>query len=106
MDDGSDNLDVHGLQCGILTKIIKAIEKNVKVGDIIPPIIKKGLNLPLTPISVPAYLLLNPEEVGIVNKDFPIYQHNNYHPDFSLSEIIDTLSNPIGEEQIKADPCE
>ena len=106
VNDPVNLVDVHGLQGGILIKIIKAIKKNVKVGDIIPPIIEKGLNLPLTPLSVPAYLLLNPKEVGVVNEDFLIYQHNNDYPDFSLPEIIDTLSNPIGKEQIKADPCE
>jgi len=92
-------VDPFGLKGGgILIPIREFIKRNVKGGDIIAPIIEKGLNIPTSPFAILLYDYLNPAQLN-VGEDFLIYQHSNSLP----PSIDDTLSIPI--EEIKADPC-
>ena len=105
LNDPVDLADPFGLNGGIMIPILKFIKKNAKGRDIIAPIIKRGLNIPTSPFGVLIYDYLNPREAGVVDEDSLIYQHYNNNLDYPLPKIQNTLSIPIEEERIKADPC-
>lgn len=104
-------LDSDGLKGGIIRPIRNLIKRNVGAGDIISPIIEKGLSIPTSSVGILIYDFLNPKEAGISNKSWMIYQWEKEHYtdgsnlNFVPLLIEDKLILPNNELVIKAEPC-
>jgi hypothetical protein len=87
------------------------IKKNVGGGDIIAPIIGKGLSIPTSAAGILAFDFLNPSEAGIGDETYLIHQWEKaYYPsindfDIQLPSVVDTLKVPIGDVVIESEPC-
>jgi hypothetical protein len=111
LNDPINLVDPLGLKGGILIPIRKFIKKNISGGDIIAPIIEKGLSIPTSAGGILVFDFLNPSEAGIGDETYLIHQWEKTHyPNIDDSNIqqpsvVDTLKVPKGDVVIESDPC-
>ena len=111
LNDPINYIDPYGLKGGVLIPIRNFIKKNISGGDIIAPIIAKGLSIPTSAAGILAFDFLNPSEAGIGDETYLIHQWEKaYYPnvdDFNiqLPSGLDTLKIPIGDLVIEPEPC-
>jgi RHS repeat-associated protein len=105
-------IDPNGLKGGVFIPIRNFIKRNITGGDIIAPILKKGLSIPTSVVGILTYDYLNPKEAGVASEEFLIYQWEKTHyPEDSnfnihVPSIIDTISALNNDSEIKAEPCD
>jgi RHS repeat-associated protein len=100
-------VDPSGLKGGIIRAIREFMKRNIKGGDIIAPIIEKGLSIPTSAAGILIYDYLNPTDAGVAHEDFLIYQY--YNKDVVLPRAEDMFLRPAeqltSERTETAKPC-
>jgi RHS repeat-associated protein len=112
LDNPINTVDPNGLKGGIFIPIRNFIKRNITGGDIIAPIIGKGLSIPTSVVGILTYDYLNPKEAGVASEEFLIYQwekmHNPEDSNFNIQfpSMLDTISTINDDSEINAEPCE
>jgi len=111
LNDPVNLVDPLGLKGGAFIPIRYFIKRNITGGNIIAPILEKGLAIPTSVFGILTFDYLNPKVAGDVSEEFLIYQWEKTHypnsNDFNIQppSVIDTLTVPVGDTVLESEPC-
>jgi RHS repeat-associated protein len=111
LNDPANIFDLDGQKGGVFIPIRNFIKKNITAGDIMAPIIEKGLSIPISFQGILVFDFLNPKEAGVSDENLLMYEWdkanypNNDKFNIKIPSIVDTLLTPTNDVVIKSEPC-